>query len=386
MPHALLSPSSASRWLNCTPSARLEESFPDTTSEYAKEGTLAHTLGELLIRKELKLIGNIAFKKSLKPISDNALYNDAMFDHADNYATFVIERLNDARARTKDALIFLEVKLDMSEYVKDGFGTGDVIIIADHVLDIIDLKYGKGVPVSAVENKQMMLYALGALKEYDYLYDINTVRMTIYQPRLDSVSTWEMEVDKLYEWANTELKPKAVLAYEGKGDFVPGNHCQFCKVRATCRAHADMNLELAKYDFTEPALLKDQEITDILDRAKVFENWLTAVKDYALSEAVNNGKEWPDYKLVEGRSNRKYSDEILVAKALTDAGYAEDVIYQKKLLGITAMESEIGKKSFTDLLKDFIVKPPGKPALVSITDSRPAYHSANAAKQDFLNV
>lgn len=384
--HAVLSPSAAERWLNCTPSARLEQEFPDKGNQAADEGTLAHALGELLIRQRLARISEVFFANQLDFIQASKLYEAEMYEYCDQYATFVMEKFSEAQSHTKDALLFLEQKLNLTDYIPDGFGTGDVVIIADKVLEIVDLKYGKGVPVSAERNKQMMLYALGALREFDFIFDIAIVRMTIYQPRLDSVSTYEMSVEELREWAETELIPRAALAFDGIGHYVPGPHCRFCKAKAVCKAHAQMNLELAKYDFLDPALLTDYEIADILKKADAFTSWITSVQEHALTEAVNNNKEWPGYKLVEGRSNREYLDEQLVAQKLVAEGIKEEKIYSKKLLGITAMEKGIGKKVFSSLLSDLVVKPPGKPTLVTEDDKRPAYNSYEAAKRDFSNI
>lgn len=384
--HAVLSPSGASRWLNCTPSARLEQEFPDRKSQAASEGTLAHQLGELLIREKLGLLSKIEYQRAYKDIAANELFDNAMLEHADDYATFVMERYAEAQTHTKDARLFLEQQLDLTEFVPEGFGTGDSIIVADHVLDITDLKYGKGVPVFAEKNKQMMLYALGALFLFEHLYDIHTVRMTIYQPRLDTISTWEISVNELKQWAEDELKPKAALAFEGKGEFLPGAHCGFCKAKAVCRAHADMNLEMAQHEFKNPELLTDAEIAKIMDRASMFKNWIGAVEEHALHQAVHNGKRWPGYKLVEGRSNRKYADEAQVASKLLNSGIAEDIIYTKKLIGITALQSEVGKKAFDELTKGLIIKPAGKPTLVPDTDKRPEYNSVASAQADFETI
>lgn len=386
MSHALLSPSGAERWLNCTPSVRLEQQFPDNAGQAAAEGTLAHTLGELLLRKELKLIKKYQFEKQLAEIKANELYDNSMLDHCDDYCAFVMERYYDAQARTKDAMIFLEQKIDLTEYMPEGFGTTDANIIADHILDVVDLKYGKGVPVSADNNKQMMVYALGALHAFDIMFDIQIVRMTIYQPRIDNISTWEMSVKDLREWAEKELKPRAKLAFDGAGDFNPGKHCRFCKARGACKANAEFNLELAKYEFKDTALLKDEEISDILDRVKLFENWINGVEAYALDQAINHGKKWPGYKVVEGRSNRKYSNEEKVAEVLTGKGYKENTIYEKSLLGIGKMEKALGKDVFNSLLSPLIIKPAGKPALAPLSDKRAEYHSSEAAAIDFADI
>jgi len=381
--HAILTASGASRWLACTPSARLEEQFPDKEGVAAKEGTLAHSLGELMISHKLKTVSKERYKWGIKVITEDPLYDNAMQEHCENYAAFVLERFSEAQSHTSDAKIFLETKLDLTDYIPEGFGTADVTIIADGVLDIIDLKYGKGVPVSAEQNKQMMLYSLGALSAYDFLYDINTVRVTIYQPRLDSISTWEIPVQELHNWAETELKAKAKEAFEGNGEYRPGEHCRFCKAKAVCRANAEMNLEVAQYDFAVPAILNDQEISDILDRAELFVNWITSVKDHALDQAVNHGKKWPNYKLVEGKSNRKYSDEEKVADTLLKAGFAEEIIYTKSVNGITAMEKAIGKAAFAEHLNPLVIKPQGKPTLVHQSDKRPEMNALESAQADF---
>jgi hypothetical protein len=382
--HAVLSPSGAHRWLNCTPSARLEQKFPDTAGEIAREGTLAHRLSELLLRQQLKQVSKAIFTKELKEIESDPLYDHSMHEHAESYCAFVLERFSEAQAHTKDAIIFLEHKLNLTDYIPEGFGTGDAIIIADGVMDICDLKYGKGVLVDAKNNKQMMLYSLGALRDFDFVYDIHSVRMTIFQPRIDNYSSWEMTVEDLREWADEELKPKAALAFKGEGEFVPGSHCQFCRVKATCKAFANYNLEVAKYEFKDPALLDDLEITDILNRADIFSNWLNSVEEHALAEAVNNQKKWPGYKLVEGRSNRTYTSSDLVASKLLKAGFAEEIIYKKEVLGITAMEKTLGKKEFNIYLSDLVIKPPGKPTLVPESDKRPEYSSTERAAKDFV--
>lgn len=382
--HALLSPSGASRWLACTPSARLESQFPDKAGEAAREGTLAHSLGELLIKHKANLISKAVFNKELKAIQADPLYDNSMMEHCEDYAVHVMEVYAEAMTRSKDAKLFLEKKLDMTRWVPEGFGTGDVNIVADHILDFIDLKYGKGVEVSAVENKQMMLYALGSLEAYDFLFDIKVVRMRIYQPRIENISEWEITVEELMKWADEELTPKAKMAFDGKGEYSPGKHCQFCRARAVCKANADHQLELADYDFKAPSLLDDNAVADILRRTADFKSWLTEVNDMALSEAVNNNKKWPGFKLVEGRSNRKYSDEDAVANKLSAAGFKDETIFKpKELLGITDMEKAITKKVFATELEDLVIKPPGKPTLVPVEDKRVEINSLEKAQQDF---
>lgn len=384
--HAVLSPSGASRWLECTPSARLEQQFPDRSGDAAAEGTVAHALAELLVKKHLGLIPYGEYAEAVAEISQSKYFDAAMERHCEDYAVFVVEQLAEAQKHTPDALIFLERKLDLTEYVPEGFGTGDCVIIADTMMIIIDLKYGKGVPVSAENNKQMMLYSLGALSDFDYIYNISDVRMVIFQPRLDSISTWETPVAELRNWSELELKPRAALAFEGKGEYQPGLHCRFCKAKAVCKANADYNLQLARYEFKDPNVLDEEAVADILHRAEQFYNWLKGVEDYALTEAVTNGKKWPGFKLVEGRSNRKYADTDKISDILKRQ-YAEDLIFKpQELRGITELEKVIGKKEFGTLVGEYIIKPPGKPTLAPESDKRAEFNSTEAAALDFANV
>lgn len=382
--HALLSPSGASRWLSCTPSARLEASVPDRAGQAAQEGTLAHELAELTINYKLGRIKKPAYLKALKVIQANSLYATDMLQYIEEYACYVIEQFHLAKQHTKDAEIFLETRLDMTHYVPEGFGTGDVCLVADNYLDFIDLKYGKGVPVSAVENKQMMLYALGLIKEYGYIYGAEIVRMTIYQPRLDIISVWEIEVGELLTWAEDYLKPRALLAYKGEGDFVAGDHCGFCRVKATCRANAEYNLAAAKNEFKVPDLLTPEEVAEVIIRSASLKKWLTSVEDYALMRTIHDGAVWPGFKLVEGRSNRKYIDENSVISLLENKGFAQDIIYKKRAIqGITELQKSIGKLKFSELIEPLLVKPPGAPALVSEDDPRPIYADPKSAESDF---
>jgi len=384
--HALLSPSSAARWLACTPSARMEEMFPDRAGDAAAEGTLAHALGELLLRQAKGEITTRKYNSELKKIAESDYYSPEMQGLMEGYRDFVLSQWEEAKKITPDAELLLETKLDLREWVEDGFGTGDAQIIADRTLRIIDLKYGKGVMVSATDNKQMMLYALGAIREASIFYDIDMVRMTIYQPRTDNVSDFTMNVIDLLDWAEKELKPRAAMAYAGEGDLVPGDHCLFCKAKVRCRAYAGKQLEIAKYEFRAADLLTDAEISDVLDRSADLKNWLGKVEEYALAEAVDNGKKWPGYKLVEGRSVRMYRDQDEVVKKLVANGIPEAIIYERKLLGITKMEQAITKKTFGALLSDLVVKPQGKPTLVPATDKRPEWNSTESAINDFKDI
>ena len=370
--HALLSASSAERWLHCPPSARLCEGYEDKGSDYAAEGTDAHTLCE----SRLKSVLGMATKD---PVEDLSWYNAEMEDCAAGYAEYVAELLEQAKQTCSDPVVLIEQRVDFSRWVKEGFGTADCIIIADGMMNVVDYKHGKGIEVSAVSNPQMMLYALGALEIFDGIYDITEVRMTIYQPRKSNVSVCMMSKGDLLEWAHNDLVYKAKLAYEGEGEFQCGDWCRFCKAKANCRKRAAANLEIAKYEFQEPPLLEDVEIAEILGRIDELAAWAADVKEYALRKALN-GQEWPGWKLCEGRSVRRYVNEDAVAQTVKDAGYNP---YEEKLLGITAMTATLGKKKFAEIIESrgLIEKPQGKPVLVPMSDKRPAM---NTAKQDFI--
>lgn len=368
--HALLSASSADRWLNCPPSARLCENYDDKGSDYAAEGTDAHELCEFKIRQALGM--NVK-----DPTENLEWFSEEMDDCATGYASFVLELVEAASQTCADPVLLIEQRVDFSRWVKSGFGTADSIVIADGILQICDFKYGLGVLVSAEKNPQMLCYALGALDIFDGIYDIDTVRMTIYQPRRDNVSTYELSKDELYLWADEVLKPTADLAFAGEGNFRCGEWCGFCKAKHECRARADANLELARYDFNLPPLLTDEEVEEILSRVDSFLSWATDIKEYALQQAIR-GKEWTGWKLVEGRSNRRYTNEIAVADTVISAGFDP---YDHKVLGVTAMQKLLGKSRFDELLATYTEKPQGKPTLVPESDKRPVM---NTAKQDFM--
>ena len=368
--HAVLSASSSERWLNCPPSARLCEAYEDKGSDYAAEGTDAHALCEFRLKQALGIPAD-------DPIENLSWYNEEMEDCAAGYAAYVSELLETAKQTCADPVVMIEQRVDFSRWVKEGFGTADCIVIADGVLNICDYKNGQGCLVLADRNPQMMLYALGALEIFDGIYDIDTVRMTIYQPRKSNISVYEMDKADLYEWANSELTQKAQLAYEGQGSFSCGEWCRFCKAKAECRERAEANLALARYEFQTPALLADEEIADILGKVDALTAWASDVKEYALQQAIS-GTAFPGWKLVEGRSNRKYTSEAAVAAAVEGAGFNP---YEKKLLGITAMQKLLGKSRFEELLAPYIEKPQGRPTLVRSSDKRPEW---NTEKNDFM--
>ena len=368
--HAILSASSSDRWLHCPPSARLCESYDDKGSNYAAEGTDAHALCEFRLRQALGM-------EAPDPTENLKWFNEEMSDCATGYAAYVLEQVEAAKQTCTDPIVLIEQRVDFSRWVESGFGTADCIIIADGTLQIIDYKHGLGVLVSAEENPQMQCYALGALELFDGIYDINSVRMTIYQPRRDNVSTYEISKDELYRWADEVLKPTADLAFAGGGNFLCGEWCGFCKAKHECRARADAIMELARYDFKLPPLLTDEEVEEILVRADDLVTWAADIKEYALQQAIS-GKKWNGWKLVEGRSNRRYTNETAVAGVITDAGFDP---YEHKVLGVTAMQKLLGKSRFDELLATYIEKPQGKPTLVPESDKRPAM---NTAKNDFM--
>ena len=380
--HAKLSASGAHRWMACTPSANLETQFPDESSEFAEEGTLAHSLAELILRYNNNELSKKTFNTRLNKLKKEPQYNQEMQEYIEDYTRLVWEQFNEAKASCPDAQALFEQRLDFSEYVPDGFGTGDVVIIADDLVQVIDLKYGKGVGVSAIGNPQLRLYGLGAYLEHSLLYDIRRIKMTIIQPRLDNISTEELDVEELLAWAELEVRPRAEMAMQGEGEFCVGDHCRFCKAFATCRAQKEYQMELAKYDFVDAELLEDIEIGDVLSRVEALVKWAEAIKEYAFDQALNHGVHYEGWKLVEGRSNRKYTDEKKVAEKLTKAGYTE--IYKpQELQGITAMEKLIGKKKFAELLEGLVEKPEGKPALVAESDNRPPLNTTEKVKDEF---
>jgi len=372
--HAYLSASASHRWLACPPSAKLCANIPDQASEYAQQGTDCHELCAYLVEKALG-------REVIDPTENLTYYDAEMQNCAEEYRNYVLEQIEAAKEFCKDPQVMIEQRLDFSRWVENGFGTGDCVIVADEVLQIIDYKHGLGVLVSAGDdehggNSQMMCYALGALEVFGDIYDINQIKMTIFQPRRENISTYTISRDDLLKWANEVLAPTAQLAYVGEGEFKAGDHCTFCKVKATCRKRAEYNLELAKYDFEMPATLDDTEIAAILEKVDEMISWGNDIKEYALKQA-QSGVHFEGWKVVEGRSNRKYTDEEAVAFKVKDAGFDP---YEKKLLGVTAMSTLLGKKKFEELLGGLIYKPPGKPALVPESDKRPAM---NTAIEDF---
>lgn len=368
--HALLSASSSHRWLNCPPSARLCENYDDKGSDFAAEGTDAHALCEFRLQEALGI-------EAANPIENLTWYNEDMENCAASYASYIMEIVQRLKISNADPVVLIEQHLDYSKFVREGFGTGDCIIIADGELHIIDYKHGRGVLVEAENNPQMQLYALGALEIFDGIYDIDTVVMTIFQPRRENISTFSLSKEELYTWAENTLKPIADLAYNGEGQYNCGEWCQFCKAKTDCRKRAEVNMSLAKYDFIDPPLLTDEEIEDVLSKVDNLVSWANDVKEFAFQAAMS-GKAWKGWKLVEGRAVRKYVNEDAVAVTVSEAGYDP---YEKKLLGLTEMQKRLGKAKFEELLGNLVHRPQGKPTLVPESDKRPAI---TTAKADFI--
>ena len=371
--HALLSASSSHRWLHCNPSARLEREFADRETTAAAEGTAAHALAEHKLKRRLKL-------RSERPVSP--FDTEEMEICTDDYADFVMEQVTKERRRDPDTQVFIEQRLDFSCYVPEGFGTGDCLIVSKGRLHIIDLKYGMGLLVDSKENPQMKLYALAALTQYEEQYQIKKVKLTIFQPRRENVSTWETSVAKLKKWATKDLVPKAQRAFKGEGEYCPGEWCIFCKAAVKCRARAEDKLRLAQSEFKMPPLLTDAEIEDVLAKLPDIKKWADEIQEYALAKALA-GKEWAGFKLVEGRSVRKFTDERAVVKAANAAGYHD--IYKQTLISLTEMEKLMGKAEFSKVLGALVTKPQGKPTLVPDTDKRQAITVSNP-KNEFSEI
>jgi len=370
--HSVFPPSSAKRYLNCPPALKLEQQFEDEQSPYAAEGSAGHALAEHLIKKHLKI-------RTKRPVSD--YFTDELVEAVDEYVGYCVEQIEEAKRECKAPVFEVERRTDISMHIAGCFGTADMVIVTDRKIHVIDLKLGKGVMVDAEHNEQLMLYGLGVLDFYEVLYDIETVELTIVQPRLEHFSTWEITVDDLKAWASVELEPKAEMALAGEGEYKAGDHCRFCKARFTCRARAEEYLKLAQMEFAEPALLSDEEIAEVLLKADALKKWAEEIYAYAQNEAVVNHRQWPGFKLVLGRSNRKYTDEGEVAEAAKKAGYTD--IFKTSLIGITEMEKLMGKKVFNEILGNLVYKPDGKVTLVPESDKREAVKTATA-EADFM--
>ncbi|TCL60550.1 uncharacterized protein DUF2800 [Kineothrix alysoides] len=366
--HSRLSPSAAKQILNCTPSLTTGERFKDEESPYAAEGSAGHALAEYLVKRYLKI-------RTRRPTSD--YYTEELVEAVEEYVAYVIEQIEEAKKMCKYPILTVEQRVDLSIYVEGCFGTADMVIVTDTKVHIIDLKLGKGVEVSAEGNYQLMIYALGVVATVEMLFEIETVELTIVQPRLCNFSTWEMSVADLKRWAEEEFVPKAKMALAGEGEFHAGDWCRFCKARFQCRERAQEYLKIAQMEFKDPPLLTDEEMAEVLLKTDGLKKWVEEVYTYAQSEAANNHREWPGFKLVEGRANRKYTDEEKVVEAAKSAGYTD--VFKQTLIGITEMERLMGKKQFNEILGGLIYKPQGKVTLVPESDKREPINLATAS-------
>ncbi len=383
--HARLSASGAKKWLNCPGSIQLESQFENIPSEFAQEGTTAHALAEAKLRFALKQIKRTEYAALVKKLD----VNGEMEEYTDGYRDFVIKRYNHALKTTPDAKLLIEQKLDLSKWVPQGFGTGDAVIVGDGILEIVDLKYGAGVAVSADWNPQLRLYALGALDSFDFLYDIKIIRTVIYQPRKDNISCESITPEDLCAWGEIVAEKAKIAADDAITECTAGDHCDegFCRARAVCRAYAEKRSSLAKLDFKPPAKLTLEEVAEVLEQSAKLKKWAELVNDYALDQAVNHEADIPGYKLVEGKSSRKYSkSDDVISKILVENGYSENDIFNRSIKCITEMEKLLGKTRFASLLKDCVIKPQGKLTLVPIEDKRPAVNSASQAADDFAEI
>lgn len=382
--HALLSPSAAHRWLNCTPAPRLEATFPDNTSEYAEEGTLAHSLCEITAKKKFKNVKSAEYTRTVKKLKKDPLWNDEMISTAEIYVEHLAER---AMQFEHEPYIAFEVGVDISDYVPESFGRCDCVMLGGDTLVIRDYKHGKGVPVSAESNPQMMLYALGALKLYRPLFGeaIKNVDIGIDQPRIDSYDVWLCSVEELLAWGES-IKPTAQKAFMGLGEYKAGSWCRFCRANGVCKAQASQQIgafdDFAAMVNKSTDLLTPEQMAEVLTKGETLVEWYKTVKAKAL-ESILSGTQIPGYKAVEGRSVRAWSDQDKALEKLTASGIDRAAIYDSVPKTLAQIEKMLGKTKFGELVGEFVIKPPGAPALASENDPKPAYNSATA---DFAAV
>ncbi len=384
--HALLGASGAHRWLQCPPSARLEENYPDKGSSFAAEGSLAHELAELKVRQFFSRdLSQRAVTMRHNKLKKAELYQPEMERYTDAYLDFVREQ---ALTFSAEPFVMIEAKVDFSGYVPEGYGTADCILVSGDTIHVIDFKYGKGVPVSAEHNPQMQLYAIGAIGQMNLLFDIQRVVLSIMQPRIDNISSWETSADDLYKWAAVYVQPRAKMAYDGVGEFYAGDHCRFCRARGECRARAVKEFESLEQEYlnvqkTDPALLTAAQIADLLKRAEPYRRWLEDIQAYALTRALA-GDQYPGWKLVEGTSRRRFDDADAALRDLIDGGIDESILYERRPLSLAAIEKTLGHAMFDELCGRHVIKPAGKPTLVPESDKRPVYSPAESDFKDII--
>ena len=380
--HALLSPSSAERWLACPPSARLCESLPEEPSAYAEEGSLAHAFAALALRRRYGGMGAEEARREAEALRGSPLYSPEMPGHAEEYASYADLMVGMAMAGGAGRPhVAIERRFDLSAYAPESFGTADCAVVGGGLLQVADYKYGKGVPVAAERNAQMMCYALGALLEYGALYSIGKVRLCVVQPRLASLSEWETGADELLGWGASVLRPGAALAFEGKGAFAAGAHCRFCRAKALCRARAGSYMSLEPDKGRLPPLITDAEAGGLITRGRGLAAWLADLEEAAL-QALLAGREVPGWKAVEGRSVRALDADAAFPR-LVEAGTDEALLYKRVPITLTEAERLLGRKAAGELLAPYVTKPPGKPTLAEASDRRPAIASRQTALEDF---
>ncbi|MBT2696379.1 DUF2800 domain-containing protein [Bacillus sp. ISL-40] len=379
--HAVLSASASHRWLSCTPSVRLEEQFPESTSTFAEEGTLAHEIAELKLRKHfVEPMSARTFNTRLNKMKKHELFQEEMLKHTDTYLEY-LQKISIALSTSP--YVAVEKKINYTSYAPEGFGTVDCLMIGGDTLYVTDFKYGKGIPVSAEDNPQMKLYALGAYLAYSFLYPIKSIHLAIIQPRLNSISEYSLTLDELLAWGE-EIKPIAQKAFNGEGEFVPGEHCKFCRAKAKCRARAEQYSALEDFKMMKPPLISNEEVGEILARAENIEAWVKALKEYALAEVLK-GKEIPGWKAVEGRGSRSYVDQDVAFAHLKENGIDEAILFERVPLTVSKIEKVLVKKEFKSLLEEpgHVKKSTGKPTLAPIGDKRKAVVLAPDAAADF---
>lgn len=381
--HAKLSASGANQWLNCPPSIKASEGVGDTSSEFAKEGTFAHELSELYFSNLYEELSDADFKNQFEKRKQDEYYSEELREYVEQYVDIVEEKINEAKAQDVP-ILFFEHRLDLTRYVPESFGTGDVVIYYNGIVEIIDLKFGKGVEVSAVNNPQLRLYGLGAYELLKDFEDVHTIKMTIVQPRLHNISSESVESGDLVEWGLNTVKPQALKAFDGLGEFNAGSHCRFCKIRHSCRARAEAN-NVSDEEMKAPATLNDGELAELLHKLPDIKRWASDVEDYCKEQAFENNRNFDGWKVVEGRATRKYVDDEQVYNKLIEQ-YDPKEVSETKVLSISKLEKQLGKKQVNGILGKLVVKPQGKPALVVEDDKRePIVDSAESDFTEFIN-
>lgn len=382
--HALLSASGSHKWMHCTPSVKLEEKFENKSSVFADEGTLAHELSELKLRLHFNIITQKAFSTESLKIKKNSMYGAEMESFTDEYVNYVVDVYTKLKKTDPNTIISIEERLDFSNIVEHGFGTGDIVIVSNGIIHLIDLKYGKGVPVSAHKNSQLMLYGVGAMNKYDLLFGVESITLHIVQPRLYNFDSFEVSADELIRWSIEDVKPKAELAYSGEGDQHAGEWCKFCRAKSICRKYSELSLDLAKHEFKDPELLEKHELVDAFKKASLIIDWIGSLKEYMLSQALS-GEKYEGLKLVKGKSNRAWTDKTKAIAILESNDYLEDEYMKKSFSSVAAIEKLVGAKKFKNLFADTFGKPEGAPALVESSDPRPEKNSLYEAKSEFAD-